>query len=88
MVRYLNLDDAEGMLAVVNDDGDITLAYLARTREGHWAWASKDEFWEGFDFDDVCGSEGNALDPDDAIVCRDGKILGSEILGEPENFDD
>lgn len=79
MFQYL-----ETMAAVINDSKESTVAYLAESKgwsDENWRKATKEEFLAFYNYDDLVGSEGNALDVGDKILCIDGIIKGYEILG-------
>ncbi|NJR24977.1 MAG: hypothetical protein HC786_23855 [Richelia sp. CSU_2_1] len=64
------------------------MAYIALNKRGWdddgiiWRQATKKEFLDYHDFDDILGSEDDALNSEDSIFCSDGILLGCQILGD------
>lgn len=78
-----NLSLVEPLTAVLDGTGYATLAYLAASLDDDaisWHQASIKEFFDGYEFDALCGIDGNALEPQDLILCVDGVIKGEKIL--------
>lgn len=59
----------------------VTVDYLAENdTELDWRPTTVEEFKRFYNLDELMGHDGDALSPEDIIVCSDGVIEAKEIL--------
>jgi hypothetical protein len=70
------------LTAYVSQSNDIILDYMMPYQEPDQVWVipTVEQFCKYYDRDLILGSEGDALDELDTIMCRDGEILGYQIM--------